>query len=32
VFLIFGGSDKKETSGSVFVEMKGGLVTNKWRA
>ena len=32
VFLLFGGSDKKETCGSVFVEMKNGVVTNKWRA
>ena len=32
VFLLFGGSDKKETCGSVFVELKNGVVTNKWRA
>ena len=32
VFLLFGGSDKKETNGSVFVEMKDGVVKNKWRA
>jgi outer membrane protein assembly factor BamE (lipoprotein component of BamABCDE complex) len=31
VFLIFGGSDKKETSGTAFVELKDGVVTNKWR-
>jgi outer membrane protein assembly factor BamE (lipoprotein component of BamABCDE complex) len=32
VFLIFGGSDEKQNDGSVFVEMKDGVVVNKWRA
>ena len=31
VFLIFAGSDEKETSGTAFVELKDGVVTNKWR-
>src|SRR3954470_18708726 len=31
VFLLFGGSDKKETNGTAFVEVKDGVVTNKWR-
>jgi outer membrane protein assembly factor BamE (lipoprotein component of BamABCDE complex) len=31
VFLLFGGSDKKETNGTAFVELKDGVVTNKWR-
>ena len=31
VFLIFGGSDKKETTGRAFVEIKDGVVVNKWR-
>jgi outer membrane protein assembly factor BamE (lipoprotein component of BamABCDE complex) len=31
VFLLFGGSDKKETTGTAFVELKDGVVTNKWR-
>lgn len=31
VFLLFGGSDEKETSGSAFLELKDGIVVNKWR-
>jgi outer membrane protein assembly factor BamE (lipoprotein component of BamABCDE complex) len=31
VFLIFAGSNKKETTGTAFVELKDGVVTNKWR-
>ena len=31
VFLIFGGSDSKETTGHAFVEIKDGVVVNKWR-
>jgi len=31
IFLIFGGSNKKEKSGTAFVEIKDGVVTNKWR-
>jgi outer membrane protein assembly factor BamE (lipoprotein component of BamABCDE complex) len=31
VFLIFGGSDSKETSGKVFVELQDGVVTKTWR-
>ena len=31
VFLIFAGSDTKDTSGTAFVELKDGVVTNKWR-
>jgi outer membrane protein assembly factor BamE (lipoprotein component of BamABCDE complex) len=32
IFLIFGGSDKKEQQHIAYVEMKNGVVTNKWRA
>ena len=32
IFLIFGGSDKKETQHVAYVEMKDGVVTNKWRS
>lgn len=32
IFLIFGGSDKKEEQHVAYVEMKNGIVTNKWRA
>jgi outer membrane protein assembly factor BamE (lipoprotein component of BamABCDE complex) len=31
VFLIFAGSDKKETTRYAFVELKDGVVTKKWR-
>ena len=31
VFLIFGGTSTKEKSGTAFVELKDGVVTNKWR-
>ena len=31
VFLIFAGSNNKETTGTAFVELKDGVVTNKWR-
>ena len=31
IFLIFGGSSSKEKSGTAFVEIKDGIVTNKWR-
>ena len=31
VFLLFGGSDSKEKSGHAFVEIKDGVVVNKWR-
>jgi len=31
VFLIFGGSSSKETTGHAFVEIKDGVVVNKWR-
>jgi outer membrane protein assembly factor BamE (lipoprotein component of BamABCDE complex) len=31
VFLVFGGSDSKETAGKVFVELKDGVVTKSWR-
>jgi outer membrane protein assembly factor BamE (lipoprotein component of BamABCDE complex) len=31
VFLIFGGTSTKEKSGTAFVELKDGIVTNKWR-
>ena len=31
IFLIFGGSSTKEKSGTAFVEIKDGIVTNKWR-
>ena len=32
IFLIFGGSSKKEKQGTAFVEIKDGVVTNKWRS
>jgi outer membrane protein assembly factor BamE (lipoprotein component of BamABCDE complex) len=32
IFLIFGGSDKKEQKRVAYVEIKDGTVTNKWRA
>ncbi len=31
VFLIFGGHNSSETTGTAFVEIKDGIVTNKWR-
>jgi outer membrane protein assembly factor BamE (lipoprotein component of BamABCDE complex) len=31
VFLIFGGSSRKESKGTAFVEFKDGVVTKKWR-
>ena len=31
IFLIFGGSDKKEQQHVAYVEIKDGIVTNKWR-
>ena len=31
VFLIFGGSDTKESTGHAFVEFKNGVVTRAWR-
>jgi outer membrane protein assembly factor BamE (lipoprotein component of BamABCDE complex) len=31
IFLIFGGTSTKEKSGTAFVELKDGVVTNKWR-
>jgi outer membrane protein assembly factor BamE (lipoprotein component of BamABCDE complex) len=31
VFLLFGGSDRKEKTGHAFVEIKDGVVVNKWR-
>jgi outer membrane protein assembly factor BamE (lipoprotein component of BamABCDE complex) len=32
VFLIFAGSDKTETPGAAFVEIKDGTVVRKWRS
>jgi len=32
IFLIFGGSDKKERPCSAYVEFKDGIVTSKWRS
>ena len=32
VFLLFGGNDHKVTDGTVFVELKDGVVTKCWRA
>jgi len=32
IFLIFGGSYKKEQKRVAYVEIKDGTVTNKWRA
>jgi outer membrane protein assembly factor BamE (lipoprotein component of BamABCDE complex) len=31
IFLIFGGTSSKEKSGTAFVELNDGVVTNKWR-
>ena len=31
IFLIFGGSDRKEKQRVAYVEIKDGVVTNKWR-
>jgi outer membrane protein assembly factor BamE (lipoprotein component of BamABCDE complex) len=31
VFLIFAGHDKKEISGTVFIEVRDGVVTKTWR-
>ena len=31
IFLIFGGSETKESTGHAFVEFKDGVVTRKWR-
>ena len=31
VFLIFAGSNKTETPGAAFIEMKDGMVVRKWR-
>ena len=31
IFLIFGGSNVKERPGTAFVEIKDGVVVNKWR-
>jgi outer membrane protein assembly factor BamE (lipoprotein component of BamABCDE complex) len=31
VFLLFAGSNERETTGTAFVELKDGVVTNKWR-
>jgi outer membrane protein assembly factor BamE (lipoprotein component of BamABCDE complex) len=31
VFLIFGGSDKKEVDGAAFVEVRDGVVVKAWR-
>ena len=32
IFLIFGGSDKKELQRSAYVEFKEGIVKSKWRS
>ena len=32
IFLIFGGSDRKEFQRSAYVEFKDGIVTQKWRS
>ena len=32
IFLIFGGSDKKEQQHVAYVEMSNGVVSKKWRA
>lgn len=32
IFLIFGGSDKKELQHTAYVEFKDGVVKNKWRS
>ena len=31
IFLIFGGSDRKELQRNAYVEFKDGIVTQKWR-
>jgi outer membrane protein assembly factor BamE (lipoprotein component of BamABCDE complex) len=31
IFLIFGGHDEKEQSHAAYVELKDGVVVNKWR-
>jgi outer membrane protein assembly factor BamE (lipoprotein component of BamABCDE complex) len=31
VFLIFGGSNSQETTGTAYVEFRNGVVVNKWR-
>src|SRR5215217_2724908 len=31
VFLIFAGNNSKEKNGTAYVEIKDGVVTNKWR-
>ena len=32
IFLIFGGSDRKELQRSAYVEFKDGIVKSKWRS
>jgi outer membrane protein assembly factor BamE (lipoprotein component of BamABCDE complex) len=32
IFLIFGGSDRKELQRTAYVEIKDGVVRNKWRS
>jgi outer membrane protein assembly factor BamE (lipoprotein component of BamABCDE complex) len=32
IFLIFGGSDKKERQRNAYVEFKDGIVKSKWRS
>jgi outer membrane protein assembly factor BamE (lipoprotein component of BamABCDE complex) len=32
IFLIFGGSDKKERQRTAYVEFKDGIVKSKWRS
>lgn len=32
IFLIFGGSDRKEQQRTAYVEIKDGIVSNKWRS
>ena len=32
IFLIFGGTDKKELQRSAYVEFKDGVVKSKWRS
>jgi len=32
IFLIFGGSDKKELERNAYVEFKDGIVKSKWRS
>ena len=31
VFLLFGGASSKQSTGTVFIEFKDGVVINKWR-